>query len=113
MELFWRIQEGEFLAQVGLQGGQSGRRGFLLRLPFEGVGGKEGGELGQCDRLFRGVDDSFQLGLQAHSVIGTSNILPEVEAICARIEAISYAHGRKKPLGNAERPERPWVRDYI
>ena len=28
-------------------GGLPGRRGFLLRLPFEGVGGKEGGELGQ------------------------------------------------------------------
>jgi hypothetical protein len=56
---------------LGSFGGLLGRRGFLLRLPFKGVVGKENGELGQCDRLFRGVDDSFQLGFQTHSAIGT------------------------------------------
>jgi len=67
---------GELLNQKGLSFGGfrrpwrlGGRRGFLLRLPFEGVGGKEGGELGQSDRLLRSVDDSFQLGFQAHSSI--------------------------------------------
>src|ERR1035437_10355056 len=67
---------------LGDLGGLFGRRDFLLRIPFEGVGGKQGGELGQGDRLLRGVDDSFQLGFQAHSAIGTSSMVPEVEQPC-------------------------------
>ena len=52
---------------LGGFGGLRGRRSFLLRFPLKGVGGEKGGELGQCDRLLRGIDDCFQLGFQAHS----------------------------------------------
>ena len=56
--------------------------GLLLRLPLEGVGGEKEGQLGQCDRLFGGVDNGFQLCFQAHSTIGTSSMVPDVERPC-------------------------------
>ena len=104
-----QLQVGELLVPQG-QGlvgdrcgfrGLSGRRGFLLRLPFKGVGGKEDSELGQGDRLLRGVDDSFQLGFQAHSAIGTSSIVPEVGESCARMEPLCRRDGCKKGVRDA------------
>jgi hypothetical protein len=35
----------------------------LGRFPFQGIGGKQGGELVQCDRLFGGVN-GLQLGFR-------------------------------------------------
>jgi hypothetical protein len=62
-----------------------GGRSFLLRLPFKGVVGKESRELGQCDRLLSGIDDSFQFGFKAHSAIGTFAMVPEIEPVCVFI----------------------------
>ena len=74
-------QQGQWLPDfrrlAGDLSGQLGSGGGLLSLPVQCVGGKQGGELGQRDRLFRGVNDSFQLGFQAHSLIGTSSMVPE------------------------------------
>ena len=44
---------------------------LLLSLPFQGVGGKQGGELGEGDRLLGGVDNGFQFGFEAHTAVGT------------------------------------------
>ena len=53
-------------------------RGRVLgRLPFERVGGKQGGELAQGDRLLGGINHGFKLGSQTHQAIRTFVILPE------------------------------------
>src|SRR4029077_14295724 len=45
--------------------------GFLCRLPFQRFCAKQGCELGQGDRLFRGVNNGFQPGFKAHAAIST------------------------------------------
>src|SRR5208282_6630270 len=57
---------------------------LLLCLPLHRLIGKQAGELRQGDRLLRGVNNSFQLGSQAHAAISTYRMVPDATEPCAR-----------------------------
>jgi hypothetical protein len=54
--------------------------------------------LGQCDRLFGGVNYGFQLCFKAHSTIGTSSMVPDVERPCRVLGDLApFMSGKRRP----------------